>query len=90
MILPQMGQTYSGERRMLAERLALTTCSPLSSSGTEMRRAFASGSSRDTSGKPLPVSHLEMVLSLTQSCWASWAWVMCQASRSRLTAPPVT
>ena len=87
--LPHTGHTYRGERRMLAARLELTTCSPLSSSGTEMDSAPARGSSRDTSGKPRPVSHFETALSLTPSRWASWAWVMRRASRRRLTAAPV-
>ncbi len=53
----------------------MITCSPESSSGRETPKAEASGSSRETSGRPRPVSHLEIVLSLTESLSASWDWV---------------
>ena len=54
--LPHTGHTYSLERRILAARLTLMTCSPESSSGTETRSAAASGSRSEMSGKPRPVS----------------------------------
>ena len=75
---------------MLAERLPLHMVSPLISSSTDTPRAEARGSSRDTSGNPLAVSHLEMVLLLTPIFSPSWAWVMFRPSRSRLMVLPVT
>ena len=90
MMFPHTGQMYSGERRRFAARLELTTCSPDNSSGTEISKALASGSSRVTSGRPRPVSHLETALSVTPSIPASWAWVSRRPSRRRLMVPPVT
>ena len=42
------------------------------------------------SGTPRAVSHLETVLSLTDSAAASYAWVSRRFSRSRRMALPVT
>ena len=64
--------------------------SPCISSSTLTPRAAASGSSREISGRPLAVSHLEMVLALTESVPASSAWVRPLASRSCRMVLPVT
>ena len=66
---------------------ALMIRSPLSSSGTEMRRDRAGGSNRELSDRPLPVSRLDTALPVIPR--ASGTRVMFRSSRRRLTASPV-
>ena len=64
-IFPHTGQTYSSIFLIFMDLLRLTILSPERSSGTVIFRAAARGWRSIISGNPLPVSHLDTVLSLT-------------------------
>ena len=66
---PHTGHTWNRLFSILEDRFIFLTACPQSSSGTEICRALPSGSSRETSGNPRPVSHLDTAAKLfSQFC----------------------
>ena len=50
--------------------------SPFNNSDTSILSSFDNGRSKDISGVPLPVSHLEMAFSVTNNFSANSSWVI--------------
>jgi len=65
--MPYNGQTYKFDFKIFAERFLLMINSPDNNSGIDTCNTFAKGSIKEISGSPRPVSHFDIVLSLTHN-----------------------